>query len=161
MPAWPLNRTLFMVLKLSCLVRHLWIDKSITQFSFPPSGPWVLAVKLTLYLWTTKALSLEISSRLCLVRHLWTDRCPDFILPFVVISSSSPLNDKTSSPVTPNQLCPVRHLWTINVLSLVISNRLCPVRHLWTDEYPNLIILFVVMSSSSPLNDKGSESSDS
>ena len=136
-----------------------------------PSGLGVLAVKLTLYLWTTKALSLVNPSQLCSVRHLWTDRCPYFIFPFLSMSSHPPLNEKNSNSVILNQLCPVRHLWTdgysdltlllglrhlwtTNALSLIISNRLSPVRHLWTDEYPNLILSFVVMSSSSPLNNK-------
>ena len=42
----PLNNGfLLMVLRLSCPY-YLWTDKSITQFSFPLSGPEVLSVKL-------------------------------------------------------------------------------------------------------------------
>ena len=115
-------------------------------------------------------------SLLCLVYHLWIDGSLKSDSPFfVIMTSSSPLNDKILSLVASQSvmyslsplnrhiakspfcllLCLVRHLWTVNTPSLVISNRLCPVCHIWTDEYP-ISSFFVVMSSSAPLNDKAS-----
>jgi len=73
------NLFLSMVLKLLCPVRHLWTD---TLFSFPPSGPGVLAVKLIRLLlnselWVQRIASLVSLSRICPVYYLWTDGCPD------------------------------------------------------------------------------------
>jgi len=81
---------------------------------------------------------------------------------FVVISSLSPLNDKASYLVIPNQLFSVRHLWTDRypdltfqsgrdssryyvqfissehwTLFLAIPNLLCP-HYLWTDRFLDL-----------------------
>ena len=99
----------------------------------------------------------------------------EFTFIFVIMFSLSPLNDKISSMVASQSvvsslspltrqtakspfcllLCLVHHLWIVNTPSLVISNRLYPVCHLWTDEYP-ILSFFIIMSSSSPMNDKTS-----
>ena len=74
-------------------------------------SPFCLLLCPVRHLWTVNTLSLIISNQLCPVRHLWTDEYPISHF-FVIMSSSSPLNDKASCLVIPNQLCPARHLWT-------------------------------------------------